>query len=108
MKEIRESDRFDENIKKIEKERNIDIYGMGVVGKLIIDRMNDIGIKPKYIYDREERNYKQYKSIQLGKQKDVENNVVIIAVMREQDSIKGLLINNGYIDDNIYLVDDLV
>lgn len=108
MKEIRESDRFDENIKKIEKERNIDIYGMGVVGKLIIDRMNDIGIKPKYIYDREERNYKQYKSIQLGKQKDVENNVVIIAVMREQHSIKGLLINNGYIDDNIYLADDLV
>ena len=34
--------------------------------------------------------------------------MVIIAVMREQDSIKGLLINNGYIDDNIYLVDDLV
>lgn len=38
----------------------------------------------------------------------MENNVVIIAVMREQDSIKGLLINNGYIDDNIYLADDLV
>lgn len=108
MKKIRESCDFDYNIKILNKERNIDIYGMGVVGKLIIEKMNAIGINPNYIYDKEDRRYKQYKTIKLEKQKDVNNNAVIIAVMREQENIKGLLINNGYIDGNIYLVDDLV
>lgn len=108
MKKIRESCDFDYNIKILNKERKIDIYGMGVVGKLIIEKMNAIGIKPNCIYDKEDRRYKQYKTIKLGKQKDANNNAVIIAVMREQENIKGLLINNGYIDDNIYLVDDLV
>lgn len=108
MKKIRESGCFEENIQKIEKIRGIDIYGMGVVGKLIIEKINNIGISPNYIYDKEDRRYKQYKSIQLGKQINIKNNAVIIAVMSEQESIKKLLIDNGYIENNIYLIDDLV
>ena len=108
MKKIRESGCFEENIQKIEKIREIDIYGMGVVGKLIIEKINNIGISPNYIYDKEDRRYKQYKSIQLGKQINIKNNAVIIAVMSEQESIKKLLIDNGYIENNIYLIDDLV
>lgn len=108
MKKIRESDNFYSNIKKIDKERKIDIYGMGVIGRLIIEKMNDVGVNPNYIYDKEDRSYKQYKSIKLANQIYEKYNAVIIAVMGEQDDIKSLLMKNGYIEDNIYFVDDLV
>lgn len=108
IKAMRESQKLINNVSQISYNKSVDIYGMGVVGKSLIDILENRDICINYIFDKDERKYKSYSSIQLENANDINKNIVIVAVMRDHKEIMEELIKQGYGKDNIYLVEDLV
>lgn len=108
IKKIRTSEKIIEKLNQINAVGKVDIYGLGVVGKTLIDELDANEMDVNFIYDKEERKYKSYSSTQLENAKDITGNKVIIAVMRDQKEIAKNLMAVGYLYDNIYTIDDLV
>lgn len=108
IKEMRESQKLINNVLQISNDKKIDIYGMGVVGKNLIDILDSNNICINYIFDKDARKYKTYSSVQLENVNDIDENIVFIAVMRDNEEIIEKLIKQGYRKANIYLIENLV
>lgn len=65
IKEMKESQKLINNVLQISNDKKIDIYGMGVVGKNLIDILDNNNICINYIFDKDARKYKTYSSVQL-------------------------------------------
>ena len=103
IKEMKESQKLINNVLQISNDKKIDIYGMGVVGKNLIDILDNNNICINYIFDKDARKYKTYSSVQLENVKDIDKNIIFVAVMRDNKEIIEKLIKQGYKKDNVYL-----
>ena len=108
IKEMKESQKLINNVLQISNDKKIDIYGMGVVGKNLIDILDNNNICINYIFDKDARKYKTYSSVQLENVKDIDKNIIFVAVMRDNKEIIEKLIKQGYKKDNVYLIENLV
>lgn len=108
IKEMRESQKLINNMLQVSKDKKIDIYGMGVVGKNLMDILDDNNISINYVFDKDARKYKTYSSVQLENVRDIYENIVFVAVMRDNKEIIEKLKKQGYKKDNIYLIENLV
>ena len=81
---------------------------MGVVGKNLMDILDDNDISINYVFDKDARKYKTYNSVQLENVRDIYENIVFVAVMRDNKEIIEKLKKQGYKKDNIYLIENLV
>lgn len=108
IKEMRESQKLINNMLQVSKDKKIDIYGMGVVGKNLMDILDDNDISINYVFDKDARKYKTYSSVQLENVRDIYENIVFVAVMRDNKEIIEKLKKQGYKKDNIYLIENLV
>lgn len=57
---------------------------------------------------KDARKYKTYSSVQLENVKDIDKNIIFVAVMRDNKEIIEKLIKQGYKKDNVYLIENLV
>lgn len=108
IKKMRKSQNLVNNVLQVGIDKKIDIYGMGVVGRNLIDILDNNNISINYIYDKDERKYKSYNSVQLKNVNCVDKSIVIIAVMRDDEQITEGLIIQGYKKDDIYLIENLI
>ena len=69
---------------------------MGVVGKNLIDILENNNICINYIFYKDARKYKTYSSVQLENVKDIDENIIFVAVMRDNKEIIEKLIKQGY------------
>lgn len=90
-------------------QKQIDIYGLGVVGKAFIDLLMEYGIQIGNIIDRDSKEYKGMRTVQLDELHSKEKqNCVMIAVMRDTDEIVSQLKEKGYNPENILSMKDLL
>ena len=86
----------------------VDIYGLGVVGKTLIDRLETMRCSINNVYDMEKRKYKEIESIKLEDSIIDPENIVIISVERDNKEICEQLIKCGYKKEKIFTIDMLL
>lgn len=86
----------------------VDIYGLGVVGKALIERLETMRCSINNVYDMEKRKYKEIESIRLDDSIIDPENIVIISVARDNKDICEQLIKCGYKKENIFTIDMLL
>lgn len=96
---------FEEKI-NLNSEKKIAIYGIGEIGKIVVDFLVDNGISPIYIIDMYTKD-EEYKDIPIIRfnQKDTKDDIrVIITTLTDRDKIQHALDKNCY-TDYIFLKD---
>lgn len=89
--------------------KNISLYGLGVVGKALLDILEKEGIRPEIIIDRQIKKYKNIESVDINSADlHCESNIVIITVLYDTEKIKILLREHGYSDAQIITIADIV
>lgn len=105
---INDEDEVIEKINSLSNNKSIVVYGLSVVGKLLIKQINN-NVKVDYIIDRNS-NGKPYCDIScfnLEELKDKNKDVtIIIALERTEDIVKDMLKKYGY--SNIYTLRDII
>ena len=86
---------------------SIDVYGLGVVGRELIDKFQNLGYHVEKVYDRQKRKYKNIESEDLVYKDRNRSNIIVNSVMRDNDEIIQNLISCGYSKNNIFLLQDL-
>lgn len=85
----------------------VDVYGLGVVGRELIDKLQNLGCCVEKVYDQQDRKYKNIESEELAYNERNKNSLIINSVMRDNNEIISNLISCGYSRNNIFLLQDL-
>lgn len=95
-------------INKFSANNSIDVYGLGVVGKELIDKFQILGYQVGKVYDKQKRKYKNIESEELVYNDRNKKCIIVNSVMRDSDEIISNLISCGYRRDNIFLLQELL
>lgn len=100
---------IEDSISKYTENKDIIIYGLGAIGKVLIDKLVDNNYDVKYIIDQNP-NIGTYKNINVYSWNDIEAysraELVIVTPIIDDDAIKNNLLEYGY--KNIVSVKDIV
>lgn len=103
---ISNSDNLIEQLKAFADETQLVIYGLGIVGKILIKELLDKGIKPTYILDKYKSccEFQHINVFSLGETKELSKEVnVIVTPLLKTDEIFNDLKISGYIGKIMHL-----
>lgn len=94
-------------INRLSKNESVDMYGLGVVGKELVDELQILGCNLGKVYDKQKRKYKNIETVELEYNIENKNRVIINSVMRDNEEIVSNLILCGYEKNNIILLHEI-